>query len=77
MPVFRDGELIDRHPVVGFHIVEVDYLRLHPTDRTVVGPVFDCHAVHQYSVESAVARFEGCALWEGQLAEGVVEGIEG
>ena len=46
MLILGDSELIDRQPVVGFYIVEVDYLRLHPTDRTVVVPIFDCHTVH-------------------------------
>ena len=77
MPVFRDRELVDRQPVIGCHIVKVDNLRLRPTDRTAVGPIFDRHAVHQHPMEGAIARFEGWAYRAGQLAEGVVEGICG
>ena len=75
--VLRDGELVDRQPVVGGGIVEVDDSRLRPAHRAAVCAVLHGHAVDQHPVEGAVPRFERRPLLPRQLAERVVPRLGG
>ena len=75
--VLRDSELVDRQPVVGGGIVEVDDSRLRPAHRAAVRAVLHGHAVDQHPVEGAVARLERRPLRPRQLAKGVVQRLGG
>ena len=72
--VFADAELVDREPVIGVRVLEIDDARLGAPDRAVLRGVFDCDAVYEQAMEGAVAGFQGGACRVGELAEGVVEG---
>ena len=71
------GDLVDREEVVGGGVGVVDDGGLVAADRAAGGAVLDVHARDEHAVEGAVARLEGRALGPGQLAEGVVERVEG
>ena len=75
--VLADAELVDRQPVVGVRVREIDNDRLRAPDRAVLRGILDCDAIYEQAVEGAVAGFQGGACGAGQLAEGVVEGRAG
>ena len=73
VPVLTDAELVDREPVVGVRVLEIDDARLCAADRAVLRGVFDCDAIYEQAVEGAVAGFQGGAYGAGELAECVIE----
>ena len=77
MLALGDGHLVDRQEVVGGGVGVVDHGGLRAADRAAGGPVLDIHPLDEHAVEGAVAGLEGRALGAGQLAEGVIERVEG
>ena len=73
VPVFGDGELADREPVVVGAIVEIDRDGLLALNPTVVSAVFDRHPVRQQPVEGAAARVRCRPFRAHQLAKGIVK----
>ena len=74
-PVLHDGELVDREPVVGLPVVEVDHPGLRAPDRAAPVAVLHRHAVHRHAMKGAVAGHERRPFRTGELAPGVVEGF--
>ena len=72
-----DGELVDRQPVVGGWIVEVDDARLCAANRAVVRAVLHVHTLDQHPVKLPVADLQRRTFRSDQLAEGVVQSIDG
>ena len=75
--VLDHGELVDRQPVVGLPVVEVDCAGLRAPDRAVGGAVLHRHAFHQYAVKGAIAGLQRGPFRADQLAEGVVQRFGG
>ena len=71
-----DGELVDRQPVVGGRIVEVDNSRLRSANRAVVRVVLHRHPLHEHPVKRPVASLQRRTFRADQLAEGVFLGSE-
>ena len=77
VPVFGDGELVDRQPVVVVRVAPVHHPSLVAPDGAVVVPVLHRHPVDQHPVKRAVASLQGRAFGVGQLAEGTFHRCEG
>jgi hypothetical protein len=73
MLVLRHGELVDRQPVVGGRVLEVQHPRLGAADLAVGRAVLHRHPVHQQAMHRTVARRQLRTLGPGKLAEGVVQ----
>ncbi len=70
---FHDGELVDRQPVVGVWVREINHARLIAGDGAVLAAVFHRDAVHQHAMERAIA-FDRCRRRQArQLAIGVLD----
>ena len=54
--VLHHGELVDRQPVVGGRVLEVQHPRLGAADRAVGRAVLHRHPVHEQAMHRAVAR---------------------
>ena len=73
VPVLADSELVDRQPVVGVRILEIDNARLRPPDRPVLHGVLDRDAIDEQAMKGAIARLQRGAGRPRQLAQGVLE----
>ena len=71
--IFRDGELVDRQPVVGLRIVKSQNGGLDAADGAVVRAILHRNAVDQHLVEGAVPSLQGCALRMGQPTLGILQ----
>ena len=69
IPVFRDGELVDGGPSVGVGLIEVDGACLSAANGAIRATVFHRDAVHQQTMQCAVARLHGSALRVRELLE--------
>ena len=70
--VLDDGELVDREPVVGRRVVEVDHLSLGTADRAV-DVMLHGHTIDEHAVERSVAGLQGGAFGAGQFPIRVVQ----
>jgi hypothetical protein len=70
-------ELVDREPVVGVGLAEVEDPHLSSGNRAVRAAILHGDPIHQVTMEGAVARFQGWAFGTGELAEGVVQRLGG
>jgi hypothetical protein len=71
------GELVDREPVVGVGLVEVENPHLSARNRAVRAAILHGDPVHEVAMEGAVAHFHGRAFGTGELAEGVFQSLGG
>ncbi|GIX33052.1 MAG: hypothetical protein KatS3mg125_1008 [Lysobacterales bacterium] len=75
--VLDHRELVDREPIVGGRIVEVDRARLRAADAAVGVAVLHRHALYQHPMQRAVALQEIGTRRASQLAEGVLQRLRG
>ena len=72
--VLRDGELIDRQPIVPVGPFEVDDANLVAAHVSAGIPIFDVDAVYEHPVKRAISGFQGGSFGAGQHAAGIVQG---
>ena len=75
IPALGDGELVDRQPVVGGGVVEVDDMHLRPANASLAVTMLHSHAADEHPVEGSVAGLKARPFRSGELAIGVVQRI--
>ena len=73
MVTLDDGELIDREPVVGCGVLEIDDPCLRAANCLLAAAIFDGDAVHQESMARAIAAHQFGSFQPGQPAEGILQ----